>query len=83
MQAVAELVQCEVGMLVEELPQFGVAFFGDSRGSSAGIGSWLQGTGLVTELQIAGDTVEGDAEEGSNCGQGAYTSINGIDDAAA
>jgi hypothetical protein len=41
MHAVADLLQGEVGLVGEQLPEFVVAVLGDGRGTSTVVGAWL------------------------------------------
>ena len=80
MQAVADLLQGEVRLLGQEFPEFVVALGGDRGGTPAGVGAGLQGAGFLAELEIAGDTVDGDVEQGRDDGQGADAAVHGVDD---
>ena len=79
-KGVAQLFQGEVGLRSEELADFGVAFGANGWGAAAGVGAWQQRAGGSAEAEIVGHTVDGDAEEGSNGGQGANAAIHGSDD---
>ena len=83
MHAVTDLLEGEIGLLSEELTEFLVALLGESRGTPAGMGAWPQGAGFLTEVEIAGDTVDGDAKQGGDDGQGADAAIHGIDNTLA
>jgi hypothetical protein len=77
------LLQGEVGLVGEELPEFVVAVRGDSRGAAAVVGAWLQGTRLVPEAEVVSDTVDGDVEAGCDGGQGTHAPIHSRNDTTA
>src|SRR3954468_20471734 len=56
---VADLLQREVGLVGQQLPEFVVAVLGDGGCMPAVVGSRLQGAGFLPEVQVVGDTVDG------------------------
>src|SRR5262249_58616642 len=69
-QAVADLLQGEVGLLGEELAELLVARRGDGGRPAPGVGAWLQRAGFGAEHEVVRDAGDGGAGQGGDGGQG-------------
>jgi hypothetical protein len=65
------------------LADFVVAFGRDGGLPAAGVGAWLERTGLVVQVLEVVDGVDGDAEEAGDLGGRADAAFDGVEDALA
>src|SRR5262245_23995290 len=80
-EAVAELLQGEVGLRCQELADLVVAFRADGRLVPPGVGPRPQRPGLFAQAQQVVDGIDGDAEAAGDLGGGAVAVSDGVEDA--